>query len=92
MVVMFSDRPSRMMANFSTFLEVNFRPGARILGVPTKWLMIMPRNMAITAPPITWMGSRLSSQVATNARATDRARPGIFFVIFINCAPLVYWP
>ena len=51
-VVMFSDKPSKMMANFSTFLEVNLIPDAKMPVFLRKRLRIMPTNMAITAEPI----------------------------------------
>lgn len=62
MVVMFSDSPSRIMANFNIFLEVNFSPVANTSVLRTNWLRNMPMNIVITAEPIRWMGNRLSSQ------------------------------
>ena len=34
-------------------------------------------NIAITAEPMTWMGSKLSNQQARTAITADRAIPGI---------------
>jgi hypothetical protein len=41
-------------------------------------------NIAITAEPIRWIGSRLSSQHARRATPTDNIIPGKTFNTFIN--------
>ena len=48
-----------------------------------KELRIIPINMAITAEPIRWMGSRLSSQQASSATMTGSTMPGSSFMIFM---------
>ena len=52
MVVMFRESPSKIMASFKSFLDVNFRPEAKIFVLLKKQLRIMPMNIAITAEPI----------------------------------------
>ena len=83
MVVMFSDSPSRIMANFNIFLEVNFSPVANTSVLRTNWLRNMPMNMAITAELIRWMGNRLSSQQASSATMIGSTIPGSSFMIFM---------
>jgi hypothetical protein len=41
--------------------------------------------MAITAEPMTWMGSKLSIKQANAATPTDKATPGTDFNTFIFC-------
>jgi hypothetical protein len=50
----------------------------------------MPINMAMTAEPITWMGSRLSSQQARAAMTRDNPIPGSSLRIFMGIL-LVYF-
>lgn len=65
------------MANFRIFLEVNFNPLENAVVLRINWLRNMPMNIAITAEPMTWMGSKLSNQQARTAITADRAIPGI---------------
>jgi hypothetical protein len=51
-------------------------PEERILQSPRKWFITIPMNMAITAPPMMWTGSRFSIMVATSAIRTDKIIPG----------------
>ena len=49
-----------------------------------KRLIIIPMNIAITAEPIRWIGSRLSSHIARTAIIKDKIIPGKYFNIFIK--------
>lgn len=60
-VRMFRLAPSRMIANFRIFFEVNLIPGAVAAVGFRKWLMIMPRNSAITDAPMKCSPAALSS-------------------------------
>ena len=82
---MLSDAPSRIMANFSTFLEVNFSP-LRTSSVGFQKLLInMPINSAITDAPIRWMGSRDSSHLAMAAMHKASANPGSKLRMDLTC-------
>ena len=83
MVLILRERPSRMMANFKSFLDVNFKPGAKAFVFFNAPLRIIPKNIAMTAAPTTWIGNRLSKKHATTAMATDSTVPGITFKYFI---------
>ena len=50
----------------------------------TSGLRNMPRNMAMTAEPMRWMGSRLSSQQARAAMPTDSKMPGNSLTVFMG--------
>jgi hypothetical protein len=73
---MLSDKPSKMIASFKIFLEVNLIPFAKMLVFLKKWLKIIPMNIAITAEPIKWIGSKLSIKQASAAIPSESNIPG----------------
>ena len=88
MVETLKDAPRRIIANFKSFLEVNFKPFATFSEGWRKKLMIIPRNIAITAALIICTGIRLSMPLATKASAKAAATPGInsayFFILYAS--------
>ena len=87
-VMMFRLAPSRMMASFSTFLDVKRMPGDVTAFGLKKRLMTMPMNSAMTDAPIKCRPasrSRYSSPLAAAAMTSAIARPGtIFQIVFIR--------
>ena len=84
-VRMFRLAPSRMIANFRIFFEVNLIPGAVTAVGFRKWLMIMPRNSAITDAPMKCSPaafSSASSPLAAAASTSAIAIPGRYFMTF----------
>ena len=78
-VFIFNDNPSKIIANFKSFLDVNFNPVEKTACLFKKVFNIIPINIAMTAAPIKWIGKRLSMNVAKAAISTDIAIPGIKF-------------
>jgi hypothetical protein len=83
-VVILSDKPSKIIASFESFLDVNFNPEDKNKVFFRKVFKIMPINIAITAAPIKWIGKMLSINVATAAIITDKATPGKSFAVLIK--------
>jgi hypothetical protein len=82
---MFNDRPSKIIANFKSFLEVNFKPDENTEVLFRKEFSSIPMNIAITAAPIKWIGKRFSINVASTAISTAKIIPGISFKQLTKC-------
>ena len=85
-VPIFRLAPSRIIANFSSFFEVNLIPGVVALPGFQKALMIMPMNRAMTEAPIMCNPaevSRFSRSLAMAAIPRASRMPGIREVNFL---------
>ncbi len=80
-VWMLREAPSNIIANFSIFFDVNFKPSFK-MEVSKSVLSIIPMNKAITEPPIRWIGSKPSINCAATAIISATATPGMIFFVF----------
>ena len=88
-VLIFNESPSKIIANFKIFLEVNVAPRLKTSVFLKKQLSAIPINIAITEAPIICIGNKLSIQRAKMAITKESPIPGSVFKIFIDLTPII---